>query len=77
MSDYSQEGNRWIAIFLKRPDGTLVRLPYDLARFNVDTNPDAKPTLVPGLNDDGKIFERIWITDSIPYRKKASFDGIS
>lgn len=69
MSDYEQSGNRYTAIFLKRPDG-IIRLPFDQVRFNVDVYPDAERALVPRGDDEGKIFERVWVTDVIPWQKK-------
>lgn len=77
MSDYKQEGNRWTAIYVRSGDGH-VRLPYDLVRFNVDTDPDSKPFAVPlgEGGDSGKIYERIWKVDEVPYQGKLSFGGI-
>jgi hypothetical protein len=77
MSDYDQSGNRFTAIFLKRKDGTLIRLPYDKVRFNVDQDPNAPRHIVPRGDDAGKIFEYVWITDTIPWKKKVGFDGLS
>jgi hypothetical protein len=77
MSDYAQPGNRYTAIFLEHEDGTLERLLFDLVRFNVDTDPDAERALVPVGEDKGKVFERVWITKSIPWQQKVGFDGLS
>lgn len=76
--NYDQEGNRYTAIFLKHKDGTYERLPFDIVRFNVDKDADAKKELVPAsANDSGKVFEKIWIVTSIPWRKKVVFNGVS
>ena len=68
MSDFDQEGNRWTAIYLKHGDG-WERVPYDLVRFNVDDDPEAKPSIVPigRGGDSGKIYERIWKVSELPF----------
>lgn len=79
MSDYSKSGNRYIAIYVKSGDGTLTRAPYDVVRFNVDTDPAAQREIVPnvGHDDHGKVFERVWIVESLPWAEKVGFHGIS
>lgn len=81
MANYDMSGNRYTMILVKvGVDGggnkTYRRLAYDLVRFNVDENPNARPDIVPvGTTDDNKIFERIWKVDEIPFAKKTSFEG--
>lgn len=77
MSDYVSSGNRYTAIFLEREDGTLIRLPFDLVRFNVDVEPNASRNIVPAGADTSKVFERVWITREIPWQGKVGFDGLS
>jgi hypothetical protein len=79
MSDYEQSGNRYTAIFLRREDGTHERMEYDLVRFNVDVNRDAPLEIVPcGIDgDNGKLFERIWVVNDVPWAKKVSFKGVA
>ncbi len=83
MADYKQSGNRWTAIFLVddqhgKGDKLYRRLPFEICRFNVDTNPNAREVIVPigedVLNADGtkadfsKIYERIWLVSGAePY----------
>ncbi len=74
--DYHQSGNRYTAIFVKAADGTLKRAPFDIVRFNVDSDPGARRYLVPVGMDAGKVFEKVWVTDKMPWKKKVSFDGI-
>jgi hypothetical protein len=75
MSDFSQEGNRWTAIYVKDGD-CWKRAPYDLVRFNVDVDPDAKPVIVPNVGgDQGKRYERIWRVQEMPYSEKVDFGG--
>lgn len=77
MSNYEQSGNRYTAIFLREADGTYRRLPFDLVRFNVDDHPDQKREIVPRGDDEGKVFEKVWLVDQVPYAKKVSFSGLS
>lgn len=78
MSDYSQSGNRYTAIFIRdEKAGTFMRAPFDLVRFNVDEHPDAERAIVPRKDDDGLIFEKIWVVDQLPWGKKVSFHGVS
>lgn len=79
MADYSQDGNRWTAIYLvegDEPPRTYKKLPYELVRFNVDQDPEAPTVIVPsGMGSPGaeKIYEKIWIVDHIPWEGKVSF----
>ena len=87
MANYEQDGNRWTAIYLvvreKGDKLTYRKLPFELVRFNVDTNPSAVEEMVPAgvdnLNESGnkqnsdKIYEKIWIVDSLPFGAKTSF----
>lgn len=74
MSDYKQDGNRWTMILIRKklPDGKFAteRATFDLVRFNVDTDPDVKPVIVPlGTGGDrGKLFERVWTVDEAPFK---------
>lgn len=79
MSDYSQPGNRYTAIYVKNEDGSLTRAPYDVVRFNVDMCPTAPREIVPntGHGDHGKVFEKVWIVESLPWAKKVGFNGVS
>jgi hypothetical protein len=81
VADYEAIGNRWTMVLIKRtlPSGEVVtrRADFDLVRFNVDVNPNAKRVLVPRGDDYDKVFEKIWITDIAPWRKKVSFNGVS
>ena len=93
MADYQQVGNRYTAIYLvvreKGDKYTYRKLPFELARFNVDTDPDAVETIVPtgenvlsGTGDvpnkqyGDKVYEKIWIVDSIPFSGKTSFGPV-
>lgn len=81
MSNYNADGNRWTAVYLASPvrggGFTYTKLPWELVRFNVDVTPDAPAYIVPdGVEQINasltkpnapKIYERIWITDVIPY----------
>jgi hypothetical protein len=82
MADYAQTGNRWTMILLRKPqpDGPDLyeRVPFDLCRFNVDTDPSATPQIVPlggepatQTPDGGKVYERIWFVDVVPWRPEA------
>ncbi len=87
MSDYKQSGNRWTAVYLvvrERGDKlTYRKLPFEIVRFNVDENPSATEQIVPcgedvlnptgNKQDHDKIYEKIWIVDSVPYKAKTSF----
>jgi hypothetical protein len=83
MADYKQEGNRWTMVLVRIKDEgnqTLVkRVPFDIVRFNVDTNPDAAPNIVPlgqpnassSDTDSDKVYEKIWFVDEVPFRPGA------
>lgn len=87
MADYQSNGNRWTAIYVLevahgRNSPTYRKLPFELVRFNVDTNPDAPEEIVPCgedvLNPNGdksteKIYEKIWIVDGYPWHNKVWF----
>jgi hypothetical protein len=87
MSDYKQGGNRWTAIYLvQRERGdhyTYRKLPFEIVRFNVDDDHDSREVIVPCGEDvlnpnadkqeTDKIYEKIWIVDSLPFREKTSF----
>lgn len=87
MSDYKQSGNRWTAVFLvQRERGDVLtyrKLPFEIVRFNVDSSPSAPEEIVPcgadefsqsgDKQDSDKIYEKIWIVDSLPYASKTSF----
>jgi hypothetical protein len=87
MADYMQDGNRWTAIYLvvngRGGNLTYRKLPFELVRFNADVTPGAEAVIVPcgedTLNPNGdkqnsdKIYEKIWIVDSLPYAAKTSF----
>lgn len=86
MSEFKQSGNRYTMILVRhpQPDGTALfeRVPFDLVRFNVDTDPDAEQLIMPvgdvqisptGAQPDGpKLYERIWIVDTVPFRPGAN-----
>jgi len=85
MANYAQTGNRYTAIFVIEKDNSggklYKRAPFDLVRFNVDSNPDAEPEIVPlGVQesppgtaatppkpDTDKIYEKIWVVETMPY----------
>lgn len=83
MSDYAQVGNRWTMILLRKPQPSgkdlYERVPFEIVRFNVDTNPDAPPLIVPlGASDDTgptpdfpKVYEHIWFVDTVPWQPGA------
>lgn len=75
MSDYAQSGNRYTAIFIEDEHGLYKRAPFDIVRFNVDIDRNPRREIVPRGNDDGKIFERIWVAKDMPWQKKVSFNG--
>ena len=84
MADYAADGNRWTAVFLARPlhgrgDYDYIKMPWELCRFNADVYPSTEPVVVPcgeenitfnasNVKRGGKIYERIWIVDEIPFR---------
>lgn len=76
MADYEQVGNRWTMVLIRKtlPDGSIVteRATFDLVRFNVDTDPEGKQSIVPigEGGDRGKLFERIWTVDDAPFKKQ-------
>ena len=74
MANYENNGNRWTAIYIKKGDG-WEKAPYEIVRFNVDADPDARPFIVPSDESDGKIYERIWKVDETPYKGKVGFNG--
>jgi hypothetical protein len=78
MADYKQEGNRYTAIYViesnKGGKRLLKRHPFDLVRFNVDTNPDAPQEIVPvgqqtgaGIDEPQKLYEDVWIVEVAPW----------
>jgi hypothetical protein len=93
MANYLNDGNRWTAIYQavpKKGGGYDYRkLPFELVRFNTDTNPDAVEEIVPsGEKEDytgfgtaatpdkvtEKIYERIWIVEgAAPFSQKTGF----
>jgi hypothetical protein len=87
MSNYKQDGNRWTAVYLvERERGDILtyrKLPWEIVRFNVDTNPSAPEEIIPcgedSFNPNGdkqvsdKVYEKIWIVDHIPFEAKTSF----
>lgn len=69
MADYDLKDARWTCIFLREGD-CLRRLPFDLVRWNVDQDPDAKKEIVPAgtlVVDAQKVYERVWIVDEVPF----------
>lgn len=71
MSDYAQDGNRWTMVLIRKqtPIGDVYeRATFDLCRFNVDVSPDAAPVILPVSSDQGKLFERIWKVDEVPFK---------
>jgi hypothetical protein len=96
VADYAQSGNRWTMILARLPQhggqDFYERAPYELCRFNVDTDPSAKPVIIPlGQNEisgpvgtadtwvnrpSAKIYEKIWIVDQIPWTEKHRFSGV-
>jgi hypothetical protein len=83
MGDYKKEDARYTMILVKCgetkeaiPGSLYRRHEFDLVRFNVDVNPNAKPDVVVcGDTDHGKIFERIWKVDEAPFAVKQNFGG--
>lgn len=84
MADYAQSGNRWTAIYVLRPrrgqeQGDYLKLPYELCRFNTDTNTGAIPVIVPdgepsaAITAEARIYEKIWFVDQTPFVSKVSF----
>jgi len=87
MADYTMAGNLWTSIFLLVPtrgtgNYTYRKLPYELCRFNADTNPSAVPVIVPDGDQsvqptaDNRIYEKIWFVEQTPYVAKVSFGKI-
>jgi hypothetical protein len=73
--NYDQEGNRYTAIYLREAADRFKRLPFDVVRFNVDIEPNAPRSIVPSGNDHGKVFEKVWIVNEMPWSQKVSFEG--
>jgi hypothetical protein len=93
MANYESSGNRWTAIYVANgirgtEYSTYTKLPWELVRFNVDSNPSATPEIVPdgedrtlggmgstatSVKEPNRIYEKIWIVDSVPFREKTSF----
>jgi len=85
MADYRIQDARFTAIFVRRETAggneVFERVPFELVRFNVDVKPDAQAYIMPigerNINDSGikpdsqKIYEKIWITDTVPWRPGA------
>ena len=85
MGDYKLKDARFTMIVVRLPKrngekGRLYKvLPFELVRFNVDENPDAPQVIVPvgeGRPQKDKIYERIWMTDTVPYKDKVSFGEV-
>lgn len=95
MGDYRLQDARFTMIIERRPQAggkdLYVRLPFELVRYNVDTDPDVTPVIVPvaassqsvppsGTKPDEKIYENIWFVDAAPWRPGADgrvhFGGI-
>ena len=76
MADYTQVGNRWTAVYAieRQSNGpnTYRKLPFELVRFNVDSDPDAKEVIVP----DGDQFESFdnYGAGATPSNKQAKDD---
>lgn len=76
MANYEQSGNRWTMVLIRKPlaNGSTVieRAAFDLVRFNVDTDPDAKQYISPvgDGGDSGKLFERVWTLDEAPFKER-------
>ncbi len=52
MANYANDGNRWRMVFTRQPihgqeKDNYVKAPFELVRFNVDTNPSAEAVIVP------------------------------
>lgn len=92
MGNYRTQDARFTAIFVRMPQKggereLYVRVPFELVRFNVDVNPDATTNIIPvGQNvvnqtgdkpDSPKLYEKIWIVDSYPWRDKHWFGGVT
>ena len=84
MANYAQSGNRWTAIYVLRPirgqeKMEYLKLPYELCRFNVDTDSSAPPVIVPdgdpstSITAEARIYEKIWFVDQTPFAAKVSF----
>jgi hypothetical protein len=90
VADYENKGNRWTAVFMRKPQqggGVLYeRAAFEIVRFNVDTTPDAPEEIVPvgqqkgypsgtaaspAKPDGPKLYERIWVVDTMPFRPGA------
>lgn len=80
MADYKQGGNRYTAIFVIESERggkkTYRRNPFDLVRFNVDSDPDAPQEIVPvgslagnaaGITESDKLYENVWIVETAPW----------
>lgn len=71
MADYAQDGNRWTMVLIRKqtPNGEAYeRATFDLVRFNVDVDPTSAPAIVPVGPDNGKLFERVWKVDEVPFK---------
>lgn len=86
MSNYATDGNRYTLVVLReyqhgQQEPFYRILPYELVRFNVDTNPSAEAVIVPNAPASsvkaslgtGKLYEKILFVDQEPY--KFSRDG--
>ena len=80
MANYEMEGHRFTLVLVKAGEENgkklYKRAQFDLVRFNVDENPDAESEIVPvGWSDKGKLFEKVWKVDEMPFAGKMSFEG--
>jgi hypothetical protein len=87
MADYKMENARWTAVYQRLPQAggkdCYLQLPFELVRYNVDTNPSATPVIVPiateisshtsSAANTRKIYEQVWIVDSPPWSDKHNF----
>lgn len=88
MANYRMQDARWTMILVRRPqhggDDLWEVAPFELVRFNVDSDPDAPQQVVPigqsntavtvgGTKQDSpKIYEKIWFVDTVPWRPGAN-----
>ena len=84
MANYAQSGNRWTAIYVLRPirgqeKTEYMKLPYEICRFNTDTDSAAREVIVPdgdqstAITAEARIYEKIWFVDQTPFVAKVSF----
>ena len=77
MGNYELRDARFTMILVRVGAQDLwTRHGFDLVRFNVDVDGDAKQDIVPvGSTDHGKIFEKVWKVDEAPFEKKQGWTG--